>query len=191
MSGLVVRAPARFTPLTRALHWVMAVLVLTVLFMGVTMVSTVSGAYAALVALHRPLGLLVLVLALVRLANRLGHAAPRLPSDMPAWQTLTAHGLHVLFYVLLIAQPLVGWGMLSAAGYPVQVWGAWHLPPILPADPGVYAQLRRLHTWLGLLLFAAFLLHLGAALFHALVRRDGVFQSMAVAWRRRTPPDAR
>jgi cytochrome b561 len=57
------------------------------------------------------------------------------------------------------------------------------LPSILPRDLMVYAVLRHLHTWLAYLLFATFLAHLGAALFHFLIRRDGMFESMA-SWRR-------
>ena len=69
--------------------------------------------------------------------------------------------------------------MLSAAGYPIVLVGAWHLPPILPHDVALFGVLRPLHTALAYLLFATILAHLGAALAHALIFRDGVFQSMA------------
>ena len=90
---------------------------------------------------------------------------------------------HWLLYGLMLALPLVGWGMLSAAGYPIVLFGSLHLPPILPHSDSLYAFLRPLHTAFALALFATFLAHLGAALTHALVFRDGVFQSMA-SWRR-------
>jgi cytochrome b561 len=96
---------------------------------------------------------------------------------------LAAHTSHVLLYVLMFAQPLVGWAMLSAAGDPIVLVGAWHLPPILPHNADLYALLRPLHTVLAFALFATFLVHLGAALLHALIFRDGVFQSMT-SWRR-------
>jgi cytochrome b561 len=83
----------------------------------------------------------------------------------------------------MVALPLVGWAMLSAAGNPVVLIGAWHLPLILPPSDALYALLRPLHTVLAFVLFATFLVHLGAALMHALIFRDGVFQSM-VSWRR-------
>src|SRR6267154_1549460 len=75
--------------------------------------------------------------------------------------------------------PLVGWSMLSAGGFPVHLFGPVNLPPIVPQDVQLYALLRSAHTVLALLLFATFLAHLGAALFHGLIRRDGVFSSMA------------
>jgi cytochrome b561 len=74
--------------------------------------------------------------------------------------------------------------MLSAARYPIVLYGPMHLPPILPHDAKLYAELRQLHTYLALLLFATILGHLGAALFHGLVYRDGVFTSM-MPWRAR------
>jgi Prokaryotic cytochrome b561 len=83
----------------------------------------------------------------------------------------------------MFALPLVGWAMLSAAAYPIALAGSLHLPPILPHSNALYALLRPLHTALAFLLFATFLIHLSAALIHALIFRDGVFQSMT-SWRR-------
>jgi cytochrome b561 len=101
---------------------------------------------------------------------------------MPAWQRFAAHASHVVLYALIFALPLVGWGMLSAVRYPIVLYGALELPPILPHDAALYAMLRTVLTVLALLLFATFIAHFGAALMHALIYRDGVFQSMA-PWR--------
>jgi cytochrome b561 len=166
-----------FPLLSRLLHWTMAVLILAMLFIGVAMVSSLSD-YHRLVAIHRPLGILLLVLVAVRLINRLLSPPPPLPIDMPAALRLLAHASHGLLYGLMFAVPLVGWGMLSAADYPIQIVGSFHLPPILPHDKALYAVLRPLHTVLAFALFATFLAHLGAALTHALVFKDGVFRSM-------------
>ena len=171
-------APARFNLPARLLHWSMAALILAMLFIGIGMVSTASSNYSRLLALHKPLGVLILLLALLRLAVRLSSRAPALPPDMGALQRLAAHASHWLLYGLMLALPLVGWGMLSAGGYPLVFAGGLHLPPLLPQDRALYAGLRQLHTVLALLLFGTFLLHLGAALFHALIRRDGVLRSM-------------
>jgi cytochrome b561 len=168
----------RFPLLSRALHWLMALLVLAMIFIGVAMVASLS-AYHRLISIHRPLGILILLLVVVRLINRWVNPPPPLPADMPRWQRAAASGSHLLLYALLFALPLVGWGMLSAGGYPVVLYGPIHLPPILPHVAGLYAVLRATHTVLAFTLFAVFLAHLGAALMHALIYRDGVFQSMA------------
>lgn len=168
----------RFTPLQRLLHWVMALGILAMLFVGVGMVSTIGPAYLVLVNFHKPLGLVILVLALVRLAVRLRHGAPALPADLPEPMKLAARLSHVAFYALMIAMPLLGWAMLSAAGYPVLAAG-FTLPPIAPFDAGLHSLLWNAHRALAFCFFALFLLHLGAALFHAWVRRDGVFHAMA------------
>jgi cytochrome b561 len=97
---------------------------------------------------------------------------------MPMLLKLGAEASHWLLYALMFAVPMVGWAMLSAADYPIQLVGTLHLPPILPHDRALYAILRPAHTVLAFLLFATFLAHLGAALTHALVFRDGVFRSM-------------
>jgi cytochrome b561 len=68
--------------------------------------------------------------------------------------------------------------MLSAGGYPVVLYGSLHLPEILPHDDQLHAILRMTHTVLAYVFFATILLHVAAALFHVLIRRDGVFRAM-------------
>lgn len=173
----------QFTVFSRMLHWGMAVMVLAMLFIGIAMVGSLVN-YHLLVSIHKPLGIAILVLVIVRLINRYVNPPPPLPADMLMWQRAAAKLSHFLLYGLLIAMPLVGWGMLSAARYPIVLFGSLQLPPILPHDPMLYAVLRQTHTVLAYLLFLTFLAHLGAALLHALIHRDGVFESMA-PWRRK------
>lgn len=173
------RSTEGFGAVARALHWLMAAMVLAMLFIGVGMVTTVSGRYEWLVGIHKPLGIAILLLVLLRFGNRLWRPAPALPADMPGWQRLAAKGSHILLYALMAAMPLLGWAMLSAGGYPIVLYGPIHLPPIAPHDAPLYALLHGAHVVLAYLLFATILAHLGAALFHALIRRDGVFGSMA------------
>src|SRR5215467_5040774 len=109
----------RFTPLQRLLHWLMALCILAMLFVGVGMVSTVMPKYLTLVSIHKPLGVAILVLALIRLAVRLRYGAPPLPADLPKPMKFAAVASHYALYALMIAMPLIGWGMLSAATYPV------------------------------------------------------------------------
>ncbi|WP_342147934.1 cytochrome b [Methylorubrum sp. SB2] len=175
----------RFNGPARLLHWSMAALILAMLFIGVAMVASLAD-YGTLVALHRPLGLLILILAVLRLANRWRRPPPPLPADLPPWQRRAAHASHIALYGLMLAMPLVGWAMLSAGRIPVAVAGPLVLPPILPQSPMLYAWLRELHTVLAYGLFGLVLAHLGAALLHGLIRRDGVFASMA-PWRVRRP----
>lgn len=167
-----------FSLLARLLHWLMAVMILAMLFIGIGMVATVSERHAWLLRIHRPLGIAILLLALVRLTVRIRRPPPPLPADLPVPQRLAALASHWLLYALMIAIPLIGWAMLSAGGDPVMLGTSFHLPPILPADPTAFAILRHLHTWLALLLFLTFLAHMAAALYHGLIRRDGVLSSM-------------
>ena len=113
----------RFTAWKRLLHWLMAICILAMLFIGVGMVSTIKPIYLTLVSIHKLLGIAVLVLALIRLALRLRYGAPPLPVDLPEPMKLAAEGSHYALYALMIAMPLLGWGMLSAAAYPVVLFG--------------------------------------------------------------------
>jgi cytochrome b561 len=161
---------------SRILHWLMAAMIFAMLFIGIAMVSSLSD-YHRLVAIHKPLGIALLILVAVRLVNRQVNPPPPLPPTMPAALHFVAQASHWLLYVLMFTLPLLGWGMLSAAGYPIEL-ALFHLPPILPHDVTLYAVLRALHTWLAFLLFATILAHLSAALIHAFIFRDGIFRSM-------------
>jgi cytochrome b561 len=184
---MIMPVSPQFTVVSRILHWVMAAMILTMIFIGVGMVASLAD-YHWLVSIHKPLGVLILLLVSIRLVNRLLHRPPPLPAEMPAWQRALALGSHVLLYALMFALPLVGWGMLSAAAYPITLYGSVQLPPILSPDPQLHAILRTTHAVLAYLLFAAFLAHAGAALMHLLIFRDDVFPSMTLA--RFRPADA-
>lgn len=169
----------RFTPLQRLLHWLIAVCILTMLFIGVGMLSTVTPKFLSLVAIHKSLGIAILVLALIRLMVRLRYGAPALPADLPEPIKIAAHLSHYALYALMIAMPLIGWAMLSAAAYPVVVFGGMRLPAILPQSVSLHSLLWDAHFYLTFAFFGLILMHVAAALFHALIRRDGVFQTMA------------
>src|SRR5580698_7127341 len=168
-----------FTVVQRLLHWLMAICILAMLFIGVGMVSTVAPKYLNLVSIHKSLGIVILALALIRLATRLRYGAPALPADLPEPMKLAAHLSHYAFYLLMIAMPLIGWGMVSASAYPVVLFGSVRLPAILPQSDSLHTLLWNAHFYLAFAFFALVLMHFAAALFHALVRRDGVFETMA------------
>ena len=166
--------PSAFHPLARLVHWLMAILILAMLFIGVSMVGDLSPRHPWLVELHKATGLALLALVELRIILRLTLPHPPLPADLPPLQRFAAGASHLALYGLMLAMPLLGWAMLSAGGYPRPL----QLPAIMPHDLQLYAVLRQAHGWAGYLLFATVLAHLGAALFHALVRRDGVLRSM-------------
>ena len=169
----------RFTPLQRLLHWLMAVCILAMLFIGVGMVSTITPKFVPLISIHKSLGIAILVLALIRVAVRLRYGAPPLPAALPEPMKLAAHLSHYVLYALMIIMPLFGWAMLSAAAYPVMLLGGMRLPPILPQSDSLHTLLWNAHFYLGWLFYAVILMHVAAALFHALIRKDGVFETMA------------
>ena len=176
-----------FTVLQRVLHWLMAVCILAMLFVGVGMVSTVAPKYVPLLATHKTLGIVILVLALIRIAVRLRSGTPPLPADLPPPIQLAAKLSHYAFYALMLAMTLIGWAMLSTGGYPIQLLWGIHLPPIAPVSNALHALLWTAHQYLALAFFALILVHLAAALFHGLIRRDGVLESMTVG----VPPQDR
>jgi cytochrome b561 len=170
-----------FTLLQRLLHWLMAIAILAMLFIGIGMVSTVAPKYVSLLLTHRTLGIAILALVVIRIVVRLRAGTPPLPIDLPPPMRLAAKLSHYALYALMLAMPLIGWGMVSAGGYPVTLLWGIQLPAILPANATLHALLWKAHATLAFAFFALILLHIAAGLFHALVRKDGVFESMTTA----------
>ena len=166
-----------FSLVAQALHWTMAAMVLAMLGIGAAMVASL-GWYHTLVAVHRPLGLAVLVLVMVRFIYRLWNPPPPLPATVSRVERIAATVSEFTLYALMFALPLVGWGMMSASRYPVVLFGSVYLPNILPHDVAVYAVLRKAHTVLAYALALLILAHVGAVLFHTLVVRDGMLRRM-------------
>ncbi|KTT24458.1 cytochrome B561 [Pseudomonas oryzihabitans] len=171
-------SPTHFNGLARALHWLMAVAILAMLFIGAGMMTSLTWR-PWLIDLHQPLGIAILLLALLRLANRLLRPVPELPSHLPRWQVSAALASHWLLYLLMICLPLLGWAVRSAGNWPVTLAPGWYLPAIVAPNSTLYAWVRLAHGVLAWLLFVVILGHLGAALVHAWIHRDGVFSSMA------------
>lgn len=166
-----------FTRTARWLHWSMAVMILAMLFIGVAMVTSLE-LRPWLIDMHRPLGLLILLLAPVRLRHRRRNPPPPLPDSLPTLQARIAGASHVALYALMFAMPVLGWAMSSAGGYVVTLPFGGHVPPLAPQDPVLYTVLRGAHGVLGYAFFALVLAHVAGALHHAWVRRDGVFEAM-------------
>ena len=168
----------QFTAFSRLLHWTMAAMILTMLCIGVTMVASLAN-YHWLISIHRPLGITILLLVVVRFVNRKLSSLPPFPATMSHAERRAATASEYVMYGLMFVLPLVGWGMLAAARYPIVLFGSLHLPFILPHDATLYAVLRKTHTILAYFFFLMFIAHFGAILFHTLIVRDGMLKRMA------------
>ena len=171
----------------KALHWIVAGLVLAMLPLGFAMVWLVStlGTKFALYQLHKSLGVLVWALVLARLAWRwLNPLVPVPPADLEPWERVAAKLTHGGLYLLLLVLPVTGWIMASTSplGLPTLVFGLFTLPNGFGPDAALEGAMKLVHGGLALLVALLLALHVGAALHHHFVRRDGVLARM-LPWR--------
>ena len=170
---------AGYTATARALHWLTAALVLTMIPIGIVMANVDLGSTGdRLYDLHRSFGAVLLPIVVIRLIYRIANPPPPLPGDIPAIQQLAAHMTHWALYLLLIVQSLVGWVATSAYRAPIKVFWLFELPPIWPVDQPFSERAFALHRWIGFALAALICAHIAAALFHHFVRRDQVLLRM-------------
>jgi cytochrome b561 len=171
--------PATYSLTARALHWTTATLVLFMLPLGVVIAIKWDGPWKDwLYNLHRSIGAVIIPLIILRLAYRLMHPPPPLPGDMLPMQQFAAHATHWALYALLIAQPFIGWIATSAYPAPIPVFGLFELPPIWSADRALSDSLLRVHALTGAAIACLVAMHIGAALYHQFVRRDGILLRM-------------
>jgi cytochrome b561 len=172
------RSDNRYTRTAVALHWLVALLVLAQIAWGFWMQQIPKqplGVRADAFNLHKSGGMLIFALMVVRLGWRLGHPPPALPS-LPAWQRVGARVSHTLLYVLLIAQPLVGYLGSVWSGYPVRFFGLL-VPAWGSKDTALKDLMSQCHYVIACALIAVITVHIAAALRHA-AARDGIVQRM-------------
>ena len=170
----------------QALHWLVAGLVIVQLMLGVYAANLpVSLARLQWLTRHKSLGLAILALMLIRLGWRAMNPPPALPAFMPRWESRAARASHALLYLLLILAPLAGWLYASAAGLSVNWFGLFEVPDLVAKDRALAVVFKATHIGLVALLALLIALHMGAALRHAFLLRDGVMDRM-LPWPKRT-----
>jgi len=168
----------RYTKPAILLHWLIALLIISAFFLGVTMVDIpgLTPTKLKYFSWHKWLGVTILALVTIRLLWRLGHPAPAYPTQMPQWQQRAASGLHILLYVLMFAIPVSGYFYTLSAGIPVVYLGLFQLPVFIDANPEIKPLLKLLHYCLNMGLLGCVSVHVLAALKHHFIDRDSVLK---------------
>jgi cytochrome b561 len=173
----VYRQPAR------TLHWLTVGLVALQVPVGVWMVyrgnvqnlwDTLTG---ALYNGHKTVGLVILAVAIARLAYRLSRGAPADEPTLESWQRVVSHVVHWSLYALLIAVPVAGYVGISL--FPALDLFGLKLPGIVAPDKDAASTAFAVHALLALALVLLIGMHVAAALFHHFIRRDNVLARMA------------
>jgi cytochrome b561 len=178
------------------LHWLIALLILSNIGLAWYFGTLKGPAEVPPLALHKSIGITVLILAVGRVAWRLVNRPPPLPDTMRRWEKGAAHATHLVFYVLMLAMPLSGWAMVSASPlikvHPTVLYGVvpWPAMPFPGLDSDQLHAARKLfsrtHELLAWVAYASVVLHVAAALKHQIIDRDDVLARMLPLLRRKT-----
>jgi cytochrome b561 len=180
--------PDRYTLVQRLLHWLIALLLAVVLAVGMTLgflgfegTKAAFGAEVtnALYTYHKTFGVLLLALMFLRLGVRLVVGTPPYRSALTAFERMASRTVHSLLYLALLVMPILGWLGTAAGGYPVQFFG-WTLPGLIGKDKALGETLFYLHGLVGWAILGLLVLHIGGAMRHWLVKRDGVMARMSL-----------
>lgn len=170
----------RWGSVSIGLHWTIAVLILLVQVpAGLTMEAVGPGSLQnTLYNVHKTTGVTILLLAIIRLGWRWAHPVPRLPADLPRWQSALAHTTHALLYLLLFLMPITGFLYTAMGGFPVPYFGLYDLARLVPENKPAAEVFKLVHVSLQYVLYALAALHVAGALQHHFIRRDWVLRRM-------------
>jgi cytochrome b561 len=162
---------------SRFLHWLTAGLLIGSFGLGVSMPRVIEGDWKLRVyGWHEWIGVTIFAATIGRLIWRLRHAAP--PIDLPPFERVASRLTYAAMYAVLIIQPIVGWVMSTAFGFPVVYLGLVPLPLVVEEDRALAERLQTVHFTLAMMLVALFAAHMGGVLYHHLIRQDGVLRRM-------------
>ncbi|HEY8190743.1 MAG TPA: cytochrome b [Micavibrio sp.] len=169
----------KFGVVHKALHWIIAVLVIAMICVGLYMVSLdPSPKLFRIYALHKSVGISILTLAVLRLAWRMSNIRPMPLPNHQAWEKFLATIIHALLYAALFIMPLSGWIMSSAKGFSVSVFGLFTLPNLVRPDKSLADLAITVHSYTAWTLIAMIALHAAGALKHHLIDRDDTLRRM-------------
>jgi cytochrome b561 len=187
-------APA-YGGVARAIHWLVAALAVVAVTLGWAMVAAPRNTPARdlLLLLHRSVGLTILAAMAVRTLWRWHRPPPPLPPHLRPIEACLAHLTHLALYLIFIAMPIAGYINAAAAGHSVSLFGLVAIPPLLPEDPRLSQLAIAAHLVGQYLVYLFVALHVAGALFHGIVKRDGVLERMltrrrAAVWSRTCGP---
>jgi cytochrome b561 len=166
-----------YSPAARLAHWLTAGLLVALFGLGLSMTRFIEGdAKLRVYRWHEWVGLTVFAVTAFRLCWRAIHLPP--PLDLPRFERLARRLVHGAIYGVLMVQPVVGWMMSTAFGFPVNYLGVIALPEPVPVDRALAEQLQWVHFTLAMTLLGLLLAHMGGVLYHHLIRQDTVLQRM-------------
>lgn len=167
-----------YDTLAKSLHWLMALMIIALWCVGLVLEDLPKGDFKGqMFAVHKGIGVIVLVLTVVRLAWRATHPAPALPNSMGGTEQLAAKAGHLALYGLMILIPVAGILMSQAGGRPVVVAGLT-LPTLVGKDEGLHEVFEEAHAILAWILALVLAGHVGAALRHHFMLKDNVLRRM-------------
>jgi cytochrome b561 len=171
---------AVYKPTARALHWIVALLVIATIPVGALMVEPgwARPTQDAMYVFHKNAGVLILLLMILRLAYRVMNPPPPLPDTVPAGQKRIAELVHWVLYLLLFVMAVSGYVRVAAGGFPLEALDAMGVPRLVPRSDDVAEVAKSIHAYARFALAGLILAHVGAAVYHGVVKRDGVLGRM-------------
>jgi len=160
----------KYSRTVRILHWIVALLVFFTWPMGLMIGFAKDEVKLDFYLVHESAGFLVFWFMLVRIGARFYHRAPSLFGT--TFERVAARTVHGLIYIFLIVMPVSGFLATNAHGFPLQWFGAIPIWSPIDKSPAIAPTLSEIHEWSAWIILGLLALHIMAAIYHHLIRRD-------------------
>ncbi len=170
----------RYDAVYRVLHWSMAGIFITAVVLGfwASLLPSGTSPRRELLVVHKSLGAMVFVLALMRLTYRLTHAPPAYPAVFSRLIRVASSVNHWVLYALMLAMPITGYVNSAAGGAPLQWFWLFDMPRLLTKNVELAHLSKQMHAALAWAVYLVLAAHVGATIWHSAIKRDGTLARM-------------
>jgi cytochrome b561 len=169
----------RYGAVAKFLHWGIVILIIAQYVLAEAAEELEDGPDKfATIANHQSVGMLILLLMLARIGWKLANRGMPQPVPMARPQQIAAAAGHGILYLLVLALPLSGWVMSSAAGDPPAFFGLFEFPSLVGASHDLQETLEEVHETLFNAVVVVAVLHALAAVFHHVWMKDDTLRRM-------------
>jgi len=171
---MLTNSAERYGAVSRLLHWLLALLILTTIGLGAYMadLDKEDPLRAQLFSLHKEIGVTILALAVIRILWILASRPPALPAVLQRWEVILAKSTVGLLYLLMLATPIAGYLMTNTGGKPISYFGLFDLPSLMAKNHDLHEILEEVHQILAYTVLALVCLHAAGAIKHRIIDKD-------------------
>tara|TARA_R110000868_G_scaffold84822_3_gene238895 strand:+ start:20764 stop:21300 length:537 start_codon:yes stop_codon:yes gene_type:complete len=169
----------KYGVVTKLLHGLIALTIIAQIVLGILTQYTSKQTFMTIMMVHKSIGLILLVLAVIFIGWRIMNVKPQWPNSMPDKERFLARLTHLLMYIVLFCMPLSGWIMATASGHIPNFFNLFEAPtPFVSLNKPLAGFMSQAHEFMAWTLGVLIVLHILGALKHHFIDKNDILKRM-------------